>query len=91
MIVAGEASGDAHAASLARALQAAAPEKQIDFFAQPESDARRRIDSIVNADELAISAFGKSGRRCQNSGARFGELKRRCYRQKLMPSSWSTA
>ena len=32
MIVAGEASGDAHAAALVRALRQAAPERQIDFF-----------------------------------------------------------
>ena len=32
MIVAGEASGDAHAAALARALREAEPEVQIEFF-----------------------------------------------------------
>ncbi|HEV8618933.1 MAG TPA: hypothetical protein VGQ70_05505, partial [Candidatus Udaeobacter sp.] len=32
MIVAGEASGDAHAATLLRALRKAAPETQFEFF-----------------------------------------------------------
>src|SRR5712691_8272048 len=55
MIVAGEASGDAHAAALVRALREATPEKQIDFFGSTGAQMRAAgVDSIVDADKLAI-------------------------------------
>jgi len=77
MIVAGEASGDAHAASLARALQTVAPEKQIDFFGSTGAQMRAAgIDSIVNADELAILGLWEIGQALPKFWRAFGELKR---------------
>ena len=77
MIVAGEASGDAHAASLARALQTAVPEKQIDFFGSTGAQMRAAgVDSIVNADELAILGLWEIGQALPKFWRAFGELKR---------------
>jgi lipid-A-disaccharide synthase len=55
MIVAGEASGDAHAAALVRALREAAPETQFEFFGGAGAQMRAAgVDSIVDTDKLAI-------------------------------------
>ena len=55
MIVAGEPSGDAHAASLVHALHEAAPETQLDFFGATGPLLRANgVDSIVRSDDLAI-------------------------------------
>jgi lipid-A-disaccharide synthase len=55
MIVAGEASGDAHAAALVRALRDAAPETEFDFFGGTGVQMRTAdVDSIVDTDKLAI-------------------------------------
>jgi hypothetical protein len=69
LIVAGEASGDAHAAALGRALREAAPETEFEFFGSTGAQMREAgIESIVKADELSILGCGKSAARCQNSG-----------------------
>src|SRR2546429_4057889 len=53
MIVAGEASGDAHAAALVRALREAAP--QLDFFGATGPLLRSAsVESVVRSDDLAI-------------------------------------
>ena len=53
MIVAGEASGDAHAAALVNALRAAEP--QLNFFGAPGPLLRvAGVESIVRSDDLAI-------------------------------------
>jgi lipid-A-disaccharide synthase len=55
MIVAGEASGDAHGAALVNALRAAAPQAQLDFFGATGPLLRTAgVDSIVRSDDLAI-------------------------------------
>jgi lipid-A-disaccharide synthase len=55
MIVAGEASGDAHAAALVRALRMAAPEMQLDIFGATGPLLRAGgVESIISSDELAI-------------------------------------
>jgi len=55
MIVAGEASGDAHAAVLVHALRDAAPQAGLDFFGATGPLLRAAgVDSIVRSDELAI-------------------------------------
>ena len=77
MIVAGEASGDAHAAALVRALRAAAPETQIDFFGSTGAQMRAAgVDSIVDADELAILGLWEIGQALPKFWRAFGELKR---------------
>jgi lipid-A-disaccharide synthase len=55
MIVAGEASGDAHAAALVRALHVAAPEIQLDIFGATGPLLRAAgVESIISSDDLAI-------------------------------------
>ncbi len=63
MIVAGEPSGDAHAASLVRALRESAPETKFEFFGSTGAQMRdTSVDSVVNADELAILGLWEIGR-----------------------------
>jgi len=77
MIVAGEASGDAHAASLVRALRGAAPEKQFDFFGSTGAQMRTAgVASIVDADQLAILGLREIGQALPKFWRAFGELKR---------------
>ena len=55
MIVAGEASGDAHAAALVRALRDTAPDGELDFFGATGPLLREAgVESIVRSDDLAI-------------------------------------
>ena len=55
MIVAGEASGDAHAAALVHALREAAPQARLDFLGATGPLLRAAgVDSVVRSDDLAI-------------------------------------
>jgi len=55
MMVAGEASGDVHAAKLVRALREAAPDVAFDFFGAAGAKMRGAgVDAVVRADDLAI-------------------------------------
>jgi lipid-A-disaccharide synthase len=55
MIVAGEASGDVHAAELVKKIRQSAPEKQFDFFGLTGEKMRTEgVETIVPADDLAI-------------------------------------
>ena len=63
MIVAGEASGDAHAASLVHALRAAEPQTRFDFFGATGPLLRAAaVESIVNSDDLSILGLLEIGR-----------------------------
>lgn len=63
MIVAGEPSGDAHAASLIRSLREAEPITQFEFFGSTGAKMRELgVESIVNADDLAIMGILEVGR-----------------------------
>jgi lipid-A-disaccharide synthase len=63
MIVAGEPSGDAHAAALVQALRATAPASRFEFFGSTGAQMRAAgVDSIVNSDELAILGLWEIGR-----------------------------
>jgi lipid-A-disaccharide synthase len=63
MIVAGEASGDAHAAALVRALREVAPQSELDFFGATGPLLRAAgVDSIVRSDDLAILGLMEIGR-----------------------------
>jgi lipid-A-disaccharide synthase len=77
MIVAGEASGDAHAASLVHAVREIAPETRFEFFGSTGRKMRdARVESIVNADELAIMGLWEVGRALPKFWRAFGQLKR---------------
>lgn len=55
MIVAGEASGDAHAAKLVRALRELAPETDFEFFGATSHQLRAaNVEEIVNADDFSV-------------------------------------
>ncbi|MDT4896058.1 MAG: lipid-A-disaccharide synthase [Acidobacteriota bacterium] len=55
MIVAGEPSGDAHAAALVRALKEEAPDATFEFFGATGTQMREAgVESIVRSDDLAI-------------------------------------
>lgn len=55
MLVAGEASGDAHAAKLVEALRGQSPETRFEFFGATGAKMRAAgVETIVNADGLAI-------------------------------------
>src|SRR6266850_7241402 len=77
MIVAGEASGDAHAATLVRALREAAPQTQFEFFGATGAQMRAaEVVSVVDADQLAILGLWEVGRALPKFWSAFGELKR---------------
>jgi lipid-A-disaccharide synthase len=77
MIVAGEASGDTHAAALVRALRAAAPETQFEFFGSTGQQMRAAgVDSAVKADDLAIMGLWEIGRALPKFWRAFRDLKR---------------
>lgn len=76
MLVAGEASGDAHAAALVGALREAAPETEFEFFGSTGHRMRAAgVDSVVKADELAILGLWEIGRALPKFWRAFGELK----------------
>lgn len=62
MIVAGEASGDAHAASLVRALRESAPGLSFEFFGATGREMRAAgVESVVATDSLAITGLMEIG------------------------------
>jgi lipid-A-disaccharide synthase len=83
MIVAGEASGDAHAAALVRALREASPGIQFDFFGSTGEQMRTAgVQSVVPADELAILGLWEVGRALPKFWRAFGDLKRAATERK---------
>jgi lipid-A-disaccharide synthase len=76
MIVAGEASGDAHAAALVDALRAIAPETRFEFFGATGRQMRAAgVDSVVRADELSILGLWEIARALPQFWRAFRELK----------------
>lgn len=62
MIVAGEPSGDAHAASLVRALREVAPETEFEFFGAAGRLMRaEEVKKVVDSDQLAIMGIVEVG------------------------------
>jgi lipid-A-disaccharide synthase len=83
MIVAGEPSGDAHAASLVRALREAAPETQIDFFGATGPLMRAAgVDSIIHSDDLSIMGLLEIGRALPKFWRAFKALKQAAIERK---------
>jgi lipid-A-disaccharide synthase len=76
MIVAGEASGDAHAAALVRALRAHAPDAQLEFFGATGRELRAAgVETIVEIDQLAIVGLLEIGRALPRFWRAFKQLK----------------
>ena len=77
MIVAGEASGDLHAAKVVRALREAAGDREIDFFGAAGPKMREAgVEPIVSSDELSIVGLLEIGRALPTFLRAFGKLKR---------------
>ena len=77
LIVAGEASGDAHAASLVRALRKINPDSEIEFFGASGAQMRAEgVDSVVRADELAILGLWEIARALPRFWRAYQKLKR---------------
>ena len=77
MIVAGEASGDAHAAKLVRALRELAPETHFEFFGAASHRMREAgVEEIVNADDFSIVGLPEIARALPMFLKAFRKLKR---------------
>jgi len=77
MIVAGEASGDLHAAKLVKAMREAAADRNIDFFGAAGPRMREAgVEPVVNSDELSIVGLLEIGRALPTFLKAFGALKR---------------
>jgi lipid-A-disaccharide synthase len=83
MIVAGEPSGDAHAAALVRALRDAAPAVHLEFFGATGPLLRAAgVDSVVNSDDLSILGLLEIGRALPKFWRAFKELKHAALERK---------
>ena len=77
MLVAGEASGDAHGASLVNALREAAPKNKFNFFGATGARMRAAgVESIVETDKLSILGLWEIGTALPKFFAAYRELKR---------------
>ena len=83
MVVAGEESGDAHAASLVRGLRERAPEAGFEFFGS--TGARMRdagVESVVREDDLAITGLVEIARALPRFLSAYRSLKRAATERK---------
>ncbi len=77
MIVAGEPSGDAHAAALVRALREEAPDVEFEFFGATGALMREAgVESVVRSDELAILGLAEIAQALPKFWRAFKALKR---------------
>jgi lipid-A-disaccharide synthase len=77
MLVAGEESGDAHAASLARALRERAPAARFELFGSTGARMREAgVESVVREDDLAITGLAEIARALPRFWAAYRALKR---------------
>lgn len=82
-IVAGEASGDAHAAALVRALREISPQTEFNFSGSTGAQMRAAgVESVIKADELAIMGIWEVGRALPKFWHAFSELKRAAAQRK---------
>jgi lipid-A-disaccharide synthase len=82
MIVAGEPSGDAHAAALVRALRNLAPDHQFDFFGATGPAMRAAgVETLVRSDDLAIMGIIEVARVLPKFLSAFRELKRVAFKR----------
>src|SRR5258708_17039813 len=83
MIVAGEPSGDAHAASLVQALRAEAPDTSLEFFGAAGPQMRAAgVEPIVRVDDLAIMGIVEVASTFARFWKAFARLKRAAIEQK---------
>lgn len=83
MLVAGEPSGDAHAASLVRALRQRAPQIDFELFGSTGAQMRAAgVEEVVRADELAIMGIVEVGKVLPKFWNAFQKLKRAAVERK---------
>jgi lipid-A-disaccharide synthase len=83
MLVAGEASGDAHAAELVRALKEKSPESHFEFFGATGVQMRDAgVETIVNADDLSIVGLPEIARALPMFWRTFQTLKKSAVEKK---------
>src|SRR5207253_487676 len=83
LIVAGEASGDVHAAALVRALRKTTAETPFEFFGSTGAQMRAaEVEPVVRADELAILGLWEIARALPRFWRAFRELKRSAIERK---------
>lgn len=77
MVVAGEESGDAHAASLVRSLRERAPEAGFEFFGSTGARMREAgVESVLREDDLAITGLLEIARALPRFWSAYQSLKR---------------
>ncbi len=77
MIVAGEASGDAHAAKLVKALRENSPETTFEFFGATSRNLRTaEVETIVNTDDFSIVGLPEIARALPMFWKAFQRLKK---------------
>lgn len=77
MFVAGEESGDAHAASLVRSLRERAPEASFEFFGSMGARMREAgVESVLREDDLAITGLLEIARALPRFWSAYQSLKR---------------
>lgn len=82
MLVAGEASGDAHAAKVVRALRRAAPETAFEFFGATGGQMREAgVETTVRADDLAIIGLPEIARALPMFWKTFQTLKAEAFKR----------
>jgi lipid-A-disaccharide synthase len=83
MIVAGEASGDAHAAALVNALRETSPQSSFEFFGATGPQMRAAgVESIVRSDDLSILGLVEIGRALPKFWRAFQLLKKAALERK---------
>ena len=83
MLVAGESSGDAHAAKLVNAMRANSPEIEFEFFgATGEKMREANVETVVNADHLAIVGLPEIARALPMFWKTFQKLKKAAIERK---------
>jgi lipid-A-disaccharide synthase len=83
MIVAGEASGDAHAAALVGALRARAPQTEFHFFGSAGQKMREAgVEAIIKADDLSIVGIPEITRALPMFWQTFRKLKEAAIQRK---------
>ena len=81
MVVAGEESGDAHAAALVRALRERAPGAGFEFFGSTGARMREAgVESVVREDDLSITGLFEIARALPRFLAAYRALKRAALR-----------
>src|SRR5688500_9891092 len=83
MIVAGEPSGDAHAAALVNAIREANPNDQLNFFGATGPLMRANgVESVIHSDDLAIVGLLEIGGSLPKFWSAFKKLKQAAIEQK---------